>query len=208
MPGAPVRILAVAMLAVVALVALAIWESYARAGGVEVILRMERVDPRALLSGHYVAIDTTEPLTVGQTCPPGSDVSDPAPPPGWSGSGPQLWIALARRGDHFSAVGASSDRAAAARLAPLLVRGRAYCSTPVPASGDVEGRPGALTLRLGIDRFYANQAEATRISGLVSPAPGADSTGEVAAIVSIGRDGRARLKGLLVQGRRVEPSLL
>jgi len=207
MPAAPIRILAVAALAIAALVGLAVWDGHARATGVEVMLRIERVDPRALLSGHYVAIDTTESLAAGQACPPGAAISD-SPPPSRNSADSELWIALARRGDHASAVGASRDRAAAARFAPLLVRGRAYCRPPTAASeGDSQAWPGALTLRLGIDRFYASQAEATRIANLLSPT-GPDATAEVSAIVSIGQDGKARLKGLLVQGRRIEPSLL
>jgi hypothetical protein len=52
----------------------------------------------------------------------------------------------------------------------------------------------------GLARFHASQAEAEAIeAGLRAQPPK-----PVLAILSAGRDGKARLKGLFVDGRRIE----
>ena len=210
MRWAAIRIVVVAAVAMLGLIGLVVSESLARAAGTEVILSMETVDPRAILSGHYVTVSLTEPIPAGQTCPPGTadDGSGAISMFGGARTGPTMWIALARRGDRFTAVGAAADRRAAARYAPLLARGGAACTAPEgPRDKDAPATPGTLRLNLGIDRFYVNQAEAERIATLLRTG-GPAGAGPVSAIVSIGRDGHARLKGLLVEGRRLELNLI
>lgn len=210
MPWAAIRIVGVAAVAILGLIGLVVSESLARAAGTEVILGMETVDPRAILSGHYVSVGLTEAIPAGQTCPPGMSDGGSRTVPTLSGGrpGPALWIALARRGDHFTAVGAAADRPTAARYAPLLVRGQAACKPPATFLHD-DGPvwPGSLRLNLGIDRFYVSQAEAKRIETLLVNRGSAGGS-PVSAIVSIGQDGHARLKGLLVEGRRLELNLI
>jgi len=204
MPGPAVRILVVAALSILALVGLVVRESIERRDGAEVILRMEAVDPRALLTGHYVSVSLREALSPGVACPPGTDVSDTT---GHSAEERTAWIALARRGDHASVAGQTETRAEALRLAPLAVRGGALCQAATAPSGDEPGRPGFVTLDVGVDRFHVSQSEAERIDTLLAGRRTGEE-GPVSAIVSIGRDGRARLKGLVVEGRRLELSLL
>jgi uncharacterized membrane-anchored protein len=61
---------------------------------------------------------------------------------------------------------------------------------------------GTIQTEIGVDRFYINQADAQRIERVMrSQRPGES---RVSAIVSVGRDGRARLKGLIVDGERLE----
>jgi hypothetical protein len=58
-------------------------------------------------------------------------------------------------------------------------------------------------LDIGITRFHAGQAEAEAMERAMR----ARTPGEPArdfAILSVGRDGRARLKGVEVNGRRIE----
>jgi len=191
------RIAAVAALAVLGLIGLVVWESWQRAAGTEVVLSIATVDPRGLLSGDYVAISLQEPVAVGRACPPGID-TDPA---AVTGKEPEQWIALAPAGDHAAAVGAAGERAGALRFAPLVVRGRATCAAPTPATADSGGAPGTLALDLGVDRFYADQAEVQRINETSTICQSGSCP--VAAIVSIGRDGKARLKGLRINGQRV-----
>jgi len=74
---------------------------------------------------------------------------------------------------------------------------------PTPASGDYEEQPGVVTLYLGIDRFHVNQTDALRIERVLRE-QNVDEAARALAIVSIGRDGRARLKGLMVDGERLE----
>jgi hypothetical protein len=200
-PGPGLRIAAVALLAVLGLIGLVGWESYERDRGAEVILPMATVDPRSVLSGNFVAVTLQEPLSVGQPCPPGFDASET-----YVGPPPTVWIAFRQAGDHAVAVGAAEDRASAARLAPLVARGRASCFPPPPQAEGSPPAPGSILLDLGVDRFYASQGEAQRISGITAgcdPSAGCPA----AAIVSIGRDGRARLKGVMVDGKRIEMSV-
>src|SRR5262245_35355052 len=127
MLNAPLRILIVAALCVVALIGLVVREGMARASGQEVILPMAAVDPRALLTGHYVIVSLQENLPVEAPCPPSLDEQQ-----FWGGNGQirELWLALAPNGAHHSIVGAAEERAAAQQLGPVLVRGSASCFKP------------------------------------------------------------------------------
>ena len=109
---------------------------------------MEAVDPRSLLSGHYVQLGLTQRLEPGQTCPAGGD---------------QGWIALRRQGETYLAVGGAASREQA-QLLGLPVKGGFDCAEPTPAADGGEAFPGWLTLRIGVDRFHINQADALRIS--------------------------------------------
>ncbi len=197
-PGPGLRIVAAAALAVLGLVGLVAYESYQRDHGTELVLPMAAVDPRSLLSGNFVAISLQEQLALGQACPPGFDASEI-----YVGPPPFVWIAFRQAGDHAVAVGAASDRAAAARMSPIVTRGQASCSPPPTQADGSPPQPGSIFLNLGVDRFYASQAEAQEISNITAacypsgPCP-------AAAIISIGPDTHARLKGLVVNGKRIE----
>ncbi len=194
-----IRIVAVACACVLALIGLVVYEGRARAEGAEIILRMEAVDPRALLSGHYVIVGLQEALAPGGVCPPG--VLDSAPPE----LAPERWIALSANGDHHSAVASAATRAEAARPGAVLVRGQLTCMPPRPSGGDDPGFPGAVRLDIGVERFHIDQTQAQRIERILrAQTPGAEA--RVSAIVSVGSDGRARLKGLLIDGARLELS--
>ncbi len=182
--GAAFRILVVALLCALGLVGLVVREGLARASGTEVVLRTGAVDPRSLLSGHYVVLAFQEPRPPGAVCPPGTE--------GRSGDG---WVALRADGDHHSVAGMAASRDEALELAPVAVRGQARCVS------------GAVIMRIGIDRFHINQADAERIEGVLrEQRPSEDA--RVWAIVSAGDDGKARLKGLVVDGERIELSWL
>ena len=201
-PGPAVRIAAVAAIAVIGLIGLVAFESFERARGAEAILAMEVADPRTPLSGNYAAISLADTVQPGQPCPPGIATIMP-----FTGMQPPLqWIALKRSGDHSVVAGVADSRDAAARYSPVVVRGRANCVPSEPASGGTPGTEGSVSLDIGVDRFYASQAEAERISA-ISEACEPGSNCPIAAIVSIGADGRARLKGLIVNGQRIEMGL-
>lgn len=189
---APHRILAVAGLCAAALVALVVAEGFARDSGQEITLPMEAVDPRALLSGHYVQLNFTSRLEANETCPPNSDGE---------------WIALRPENNIYVAAGAAESRDQAERLGPLPVKGTFTCSAPTPAQPGVEPAPGWLSLDLGVDRFHINQADATRIERVLrEQRPGQET--RAFAILSVGRDGRARLRALLIDGERFDLSWL
>lgn len=199
------RIGLVAALLILALVGLLVREDRARAAGQEVRLAMEAVDPRSLLSGHYAALQLTEALPPGQDCPPDLEAHY---------GGDESWVALSPTPDgHHRVTGAGASPEAALRHGPLAVRGDAHCRQafaeppPVPEDGaPLEGdrlRETFVTLDVGVDRFYADQDEAVALEESLREAgqPGGPAA---FAIVSIGQDGRARLKGVEVDGTRAD----
>jgi hypothetical protein len=185
------RIMLVAGLCAAGLIGLVVSEGGAREGGQEVLLPMEAVDPRALLSGHYVQLGITQRLEPPATCPAQVDGD---------------WVALREDGERYIAVGGATSRDNA-QLLGLPVKGSFTCSPPTPESADAAAMPGWVTLDLGVDRFHVNQADAERIERILR-ARNVDETTPAYAIVSIGRDGRARLKGLMLDGERLELSWL
>ncbi|MDF2900077.1 MAG: hypothetical protein K0Q62_136 [Phenylobacterium sp.] len=187
----PIRILAAGLLLVALLVALVISESRARAAGQEVVLAMEAIDPRNLLTGHYVALRLTQALTPGQACP------DRTQPYGEGG-----WLALREdRGQHRF-VGAGPTRVAArATGGEVLVRGGVYCTRVALGEGG-ESAP-AVTLDIGVDRFHAGQDEAQAMEKILRERRNASDI-PAFAVVSVGRDGRARLKGVILDGKRTD----
>lgn len=187
---APPRILAVAGLCAAILIGFVINEGAARASGQEVLMAVEGVDPRDLLSGHYVQIAFDRQLDPAEQCPPTST--------GWN------WTALRARGDIYVVAGGASSRSEVEQVGPVSVRGN-YSCTPasLPDANGAMGAPGMIRLNIGIDRYYVNQAEAQRIERALADQHNRGPK-RVLAIVSVGRDGVARLKGLVIDGRRME----
>lgn len=186
------RILAVAGLCAAALIGLVVSEGFAREGGQEITLPMEAVDPRAILSGHYVQLNFTDRLEPTEVCPAGGD---------WE------WVALRPENDIYVAAGGALSREQAERLGPLPVKGTFTCSAPTPATEGIEPMPGWLTLDLGVDRFHINQTDAVRIEQVLREQSPEQAT-RAFAVLSVGRDGRARLRALLIDGERFELSWL
>lgn len=187
--GAPQRILIAALFCAASLIGLVIVEGNARSGGMEALLPMEAVDPRSLLSGHYVQLNLTQRLDPGEVCPPGGPESK--------------WLAMRRDGEVYIVAGGAPSADDARQITPIAIRGAFDCSPPnETADPAVTPLPGWVTLHIGIDRFYVNQAEALRIEQVLREQR-PDET-RALAIVSIGRDGRARLVGLMVDGERLD----
>ncbi len=196
--GPAPRILAVAGLCAAALIGLVITEGLARSGGQEITLPMEAVDPRALLSGHFVALNFTQRLETNEICPPNVATAP---------DNDLDWVALRPQNDVYVAAAAALSRDQAEQLGPVTVKGRFTCSAPTPAQPGAEAAPGWLTLDVGVDRFYINQTDAMRIERVLrEQRPGQDA--RAFAILSVGRDGRARLKALLIDGERLDLSWL
>jgi hypothetical protein len=190
--AAPPRILAVAALCAAALIALGVSEGFAREGGQEITLPMAAVDPRAVLSGHYVQLNFNQRIAPDQACPQAGD---------WE------WVALRPQDDIHVVVGGALSREQAERTGSLPVKGTFTCSPPTPASEGVEPMPGWLTLDLGVDRFHINQTDAMRIERVLREQR-IDQETRAFAILSVGRDGRARLRALVIDGERFDLSWL
>ncbi len=185
--GIPVQILAAAAVLALVLSGLVVREGVARAQGREVMLEISGYDPRSLLTGHYVQFQIQSDLAVGAPCPPGSAASTRRP---------KTWVALRRQGDHHVATGVAPNRDAALKLGELAVRGDVDCQT-----GPTEDSSRVI-MNIGVDRLHIDQAQAEAIQKTLQIGRGDAATAR--AIVSVGRDGKARLKGLIVGGKRFE----
>lgn len=187
LPGLPVRILAAAAVLALGLVGLVVREGLARDSGQEVVLQITGYDPRELLTGHYVRFQFRSEFPPGTPCPPGAG--------GHLRRG-DAWVALSRRGDHHEATGAALSREAALKLGEIAVRGDVDClSRTAPDNTWV-------ILNLGLERLHADQAQAAAIQKIMRATPDGPSTGH--AVVSVGADGKARLKGVSAGDRRVD----
>ena len=164
------RIGAVALLLVLALVGLLVREDRARAAGQEVRLAMEAVDPRSLLSGHYAALQLVERLDDGAPCPPDLEAHY-----GHDDS----WVALTPTAENTHRV------------------------TGGGATRDERPQETFITLDIGVDRFYADQSEAEALEAALRR-QGDAAAPPAFAIVSVGQDGRGRLKGVEVGGTRAD----
>jgi len=190
MLNAPLRILIVAAICVIGLIALVINEGAAREGGTEALLPMEAVDPRSLLSGHYVIVAPQQRLEPTDTCPSAALVSDR--------------VLLAPTGQTVAGALIYGLADPTATLPDALsVRGSYICNPPTAPLNDSPGGPGWIMFDLGVDRFHINQTDAERIERVLRE-QNVNETTRAYAIVSIGRDGRARLKGLIIDGERLE----
>lgn len=187
MPGIPVRILAAASVLALGLVGVVVREGMARADGQEVVLPITGYDPRELLTGHYVRFQFRSEYPTGTPCPPGH---------GGYSRRPGAWVALTRRGDHHEATGIALSRAGALKLGEVAVRGDIDClARTAPETTWV-------ILNLGVERLHADQRQAEAIQKVLLATR--DEAANGYAVVSVGTDGKARLKGVTAGGQRVD----
>lgn len=184
----PLRILGAGAFLVALLIALVVVEDRARASGREVALPMEAIDPRNLLTGHYVALQLTQRLPAGQVCPPRAQ-------PYKEGG----WLALDARTGRFRGAG-ETRTAALASGGDIAVKGGVYCSR----RGFLDGEADAVTLDIGVDRFHADQQESEAIEKALRARRANGDQVPAFAVVSVGSDGRARLKGVIMDGKRTD----
>jgi len=195
LPSVPVRIVAAALVLALALVGLVVREGVARAAGQEVRLAITGYDPRSLLTGHYVQFRLQDTLPQETVCRVVEQQLR---------GRPDTWFAVRREGDGHRIVTAAPSRAAALRLGEVAVRGSAECY------GIVTRRPGqppevsstSVSLGVGVDRIHLEQREAKALETALR-----DRIGEPQAswaVLSVGRDGKARLKGLIVGDKRTD----
>lgn len=197
------RLLAAGAVCLIALVGLVVLEGRARATGVEVILPMQPVDPRGLLTGHYIQLSFADRLEAGRGCPP--LVEPDGGPVDWRKGPRDNWLALKREGDVHVLAGEYVTRAQAAAAGDVVVRGRARCSQQFWPTRSGEGGEEAtvVVLDLGVDRFHADQDEAETLEKILRDREEVD---RMAAILSVSPDGAARTKGVTLDGKRVELS--
>lgn len=192
-PPVSIRILAAAAILAIGLVGVVAREGLARAQGQEVALPITGYDPRSLLTGHYVQFQFAHDLTPSQACAAEGDAAV---------GRADAWFAVARQGGQHRIAAVAADRAQALRRGAAAIRGSTVCY------GSLTPRPGAppgstdatITLDLGVDRLHIDQKTAEALQAQLAGPEAAAAY----AILSVGRDGRARLKALQVGGRRAE----
>lgn len=198
LPSIPARIVAAVVLLTLGLVGLVVREGMARAGGQEVRLAITGYDPRSLLTGHYVQFQLVDKIPPQQMCVWKGSRLEAAPG--------QLWLAARRDGSAHRLVAAAPSRAAALRLGDVAMRGAALCYGMRPlVIGDREvPETVSATLDIGVDRIHLDQGEAQRLETALRGRDGEPPPSW--AVVSVGQDGKARLKGVIVGDRRVDLS--
>jgi hypothetical protein len=194
----PARIVVAAVTLVLVLTGLILREEQLRRSGQEVLLSIQGVDPSNLLTGRYAALNFQEALPAGAHCPASS--SPVATKLGFANPRPQGWVALRRNGDHFTPVGWAATQAGAQQLGDAAVRGTFDCNPGLAPSADLpNGFAGFTNVDIGVTRFHADQQQAQSLAAALQVAPNAPPA---YAVVSVGSDGRARLKGVQVAGKR------
>ncbi|WP_337188597.1 GDYXXLXY domain-containing protein [Phenylobacterium sp.] len=198
-PAPRARILAAAVVLTVTLCGLVVREGVARAGGQEIRLAITGYDPRSLLSGHYVRFQIRGDDPGGLACPPGSERNAGAP---------RRWVALRRQGEAHVASGAAGTRTEAAALGEVVVRGSLTCmrvmdETVLP-DGAVrrESVSRLAAIDLGVDRIHLDQAQAQTLERRLQGRE--EAAARAFAVFSVDAGGKARLKGLVVDGRRYD----
>lgn len=198
LPSVPLRIVAAVAVLALGLIGLVVREGVARANGQEVRLAITGYDPRSLLTGHYVQFQLVDKVPPEQVCVRKGSRLEPAQG--------QLWLAARREGSAHRLVGAASSRASALRLGEVAIRGDGLCfgMGRVVIGGREVPETLSATIDIGVDRIHLDQDEAQRLEKALRGRDGEPPPSW--AVVSVGGDGKARLKGVIVGDQRVDLS--
>lgn len=202
-----VRLLLIAAAMTCGLAAMVALHANARAGGTEIVLEMEPVDPRDLLLGHYVQLAT--PLHRLDTRDFGMSGE------GWQ-AGDTVFVKVepdAQGSWQPAALYRATARPALTGNGAVLVRGRvrsAYQATDfedrqvIPQDGGepytiperVEGSEHTvLSVVYNIERYYADQRTALELETM-------RNEDRLRLIVTVSGDGQAIIKGLEIDAER------
>ena len=145
--------------------------------GQEITLAAEGFDPRSLLSGHYAQVQ----YEISRfELPEEKDEGVLSDYDRWT----PLWVEIVKGTEGWSVKQVQAASPAAASDDGVWVRARS------------RGR-SVIRLQYGIERIYAQQAEAEALEDLLR-----SNEDVVEVIASLGTDNRLRLKGLVVNGQR------
>lgn len=154
--------------------------------GREVVLEVVPVDPRSLFRGDYVVLNydiSRIPAPAGQ----------PAPAPG-----DDIYVTLQKtRGDRWQAVQSSLTPPASTNPDQVVIKGRVdYTSSPG------ENAPLQAFVRYGIESYFVPEGAGHELEKLVGEK-------KLEALVAVDAAGKAGIKGLISEGKRVyeEPLL-
>jgi uncharacterized membrane-anchored protein len=186
--GLRARTLLLLSVSTIFLLGMAGCEHMKRITGEEIILRTRPVDPREILRGNYVALD----YEVEKVHLP--DLPAPVDPSGWK-QGDILYLMLRPDGVSWKPVGLSRQHVKGepgdvALLAKYLRR-EDYAGVTEPG----KNMPVDILLDIGVDHYYAAEKAAKQIEADAREAP-------LDVILSVGGDGHAAIKGLVINGEK------
>ena len=158
--------------------------------GREITMSVVPVDPRDLMRGDYVILNySLSPLRTEEI--PGANLE------GLS-SGSVVYVTLAPgEGNRWKAVGASASPPEFTIPENVLVKARVQTIWHDESTKRTEAH-----VRYGIESYFVPEGTGKAIENKIR-------SGKVEALVAIGRDGTAALKGIVVDGHRfVDPPML
>lgn len=177
------RAIALAALCTTFLFGMIAFEQIRRDTGAEIVLRTRPVDPRDLIRGAYVQLEyEVERIDTGALVTPPDT---------------RNW-----RRDDVLFLTLRADESG--ELKPVALE----AAKPAATQGDVvlrvkyerlddftQGAPAAAVVNLGADRYFSDQAGATQLEKDAREGP-------LSVILSVGGDGKAVIKGLVVGGQK------
>ena len=190
------------------LVGAAVRHALAVRAGAEVILEVAPVDPRALLMGHFTHLDyaAERPVALSELVdePERSQIADLLA----DGRAHRLWLVLgadARGYGTPAGLHLKRPKSTPAGRIAIAVRTRRADYFLLRAGEEATvGAVGDIEFDFGVDRYYADQAEALAIENAARTRTGPAGAWDpaVQAVVSVGADGVGRLAGVVVAGER------
>jgi uncharacterized membrane-anchored protein len=188
-PGRRNLWLAIAVVAVgqAAVLGWMIWDRVSLlANGREIVLEVIPVDPRSLFRGDYVVL--------------GYDVSRLELPPGTEPpeTGSPYFVTLKKStGDTWQMVGGGSEAPSGTTPDEVVLKGRVeYAAKATPE------RPAQVGVHYGIESFFVPEGTGRELEKMVGEK-------KLSALIAVDGNGKAAIKGLLSEGKRVyeEPLL-
>jgi uncharacterized membrane-anchored protein len=178
------RAIALALLGTIFLFGMIGAEQTRRATGDEIVLRTRPVDPRDFMRGDYVALDYEIERVRLPELPTAADAA------GWRKND---YLFLALRKDEFGEWRAYSlTREKPTRQDGEIILRAMY----VRSEGFIDDKktPSDVLLDIGADRYFSDKTGAKALEKL------ARDRGPLDVILSVGADGKAVLKGLMIDG--------
>ena len=169
------RLILVAILLTGALVVMVVNKQWILITGAEVVIEVVPVDPRSLFRGDFVRLRYKIGQLRYEQVAGHKDFSRKE----------TVHVALRNEGAYWRAVGVYRDTPPP-NPGDVIIRGKVVCAATSCLGGD-------LVLNYGIDRLFVPEGEGHAIED-------AQRAGKVAAIIRIGSNGTAMIRGLLVDG--------
>ncbi len=157
--------------------------------GREIVLEVIPVDPRSLFRGDYVILgyDISR-----YKLPPGSKTPDRNDP---------FYVTLRKGpGDNWQPVAGATTPPASVSADEVVIKGRVdFASTPGPGQPN---EPVSVGLHYGIESFFVPEGTGRALEQMVGDK-------KISALIAVGSNGEAAIKGLISEGQRIydEPLL-